>query len=158
MCRDNLLIFLPIFSSQDKTSLSILSCHFLSIKKIRKNSLNIFRNLFLQYILCTFIWVLNFKNWSKLIAKCWGHVRSIYYPKSISKNHPWINVLWYGQLMFYHHHKDYYHHHYNICHCCFQNRHCSYHYYHDHHKIIIIFIILINIIAIIITIKSVLSY
>ena len=92
MCHDNLLIFLPIFSAQDKNSLSILSCHFLSIKKIRKKLLNIFRNLFLQYISCTVIWILNFKNCSKLIAKCWRHVRSIYYPKPRSKNHPWINV------------------------------------------------------------------
>ena len=92
MCHDNLLIFLPIFSAQDKNSLSILSCHFLSIKKIRKKLLNIFRNLFLQYISCTVIWILNFKNCSKLNAKCWQHVRSIYYQKPRSKNHPWINV------------------------------------------------------------------
>ena len=152
MCHDNLLIFLPIFSPQDKNSLSILSCHFLPIKKIGKKLLNIFRNLFLQYISCTVIWILNFKNCSKLIAKCWRHVRSIYYPKPRSKNHPWINVQWYGQLMFYRHHYDYYHYHYNLYRCCFHNHHCSYHCYHDHHKINIIFIIVINIIAIIITI------
>ena len=52
---NNLLIFLPIFSPQDKNSLPILSCHFIPIKKIEKKLLNIFRNLFLQYISCTLI-------------------------------------------------------------------------------------------------------
>ena len=45
-----------------------------------------------QYISWTAIWILNFKNCSKLIAKCWQHVRLIYYPKPRSKSHPWINV------------------------------------------------------------------
>ena len=84
------------FSPQDKNFLSILPCHFLPIKKkkkkIGKKLLNIFRNLFLHYISCTVIWILNFKNCSKLIAKCWRHVRSIYHPKPRSKNHPWSIV------------------------------------------------------------------
>ena len=130
MCHDNLLTFLPIFSPQDK---------------------NFSKSIFAIYLMQV-IWVLNFKNRSKLIAKSWRHVRSIYYPKPRSKNHPWINVQWYGQWMFYYHHYDYYHYHYNLYRCCFHNHHWSYHCYHDHHKINIIFIIVIDIIAIIITI------
>ena len=57
---NNLLIFLPIYSPQDKNSLSILSCHFIPIQKIEKKLLNIFRNLFLQYISCTLIWICQF--------------------------------------------------------------------------------------------------
>ena len=82
---------------QTKNFLSVLSCHFFPKKKIGKKHLNIFRNLFLQYISCTVIWLLHFKNCSRLIAKCWRHVRSIYYPKTRSKNHPWIQwciVIW----------------------------------------------------------------
>ena len=138
------------FSPRQKLSINIVLS--LLSKKKEKKILNLFRNLIVQYIWCIVIWILNFKNCSKLIVKCWRHVRLIYYPKPRSKNHPWINVLWYGQWMFYYQHYDYYHYHYNLYRCCFHNHHCSYHCYHDHHKINIIFIIVINITAIIITI------
>ena len=108
----------------------------------------------MQYISCIVIWILNIKNCSKLIPKYWQHLRSIHYPKPRSKNHPWINVEWYIQLMSEDHHYYYYHYHYYLYHF-FCNHHCSYHCYHDQHKIIIIFIILIKIMAIIINIITI---
>ena len=84
--------FYHFFTPRQKLSINIVLSLPYNQKKIGKKLLNIFRNLFLHYISCAAIWILNFKNCSKLNAKCWRHIRSIYHPKPRSKNHPWSIV------------------------------------------------------------------